>query len=146
MPGYTPIGTGQRLPRRNEFLRSTVGIKTESWMLDPTLVSAEAPYLLRGTAMARNTTTGLVGPYDAAATDGRQTDVLGFLDTSLPALPETPTAVAVFYACTVVEAECIFFDAAQTGDDVWQYGVPAAVKTALSNSDYAIITYENTNI
>lgn len=70
-----------------------------------------------GTIMAKITSggnTGLFGPFQAGATDGRQTttNIVGINDTFLPwQLLEHDEQIAVLYDGTVVQAWCIEYDA-----------------------------------
>lgn len=116
-PNYrTPFG-------KNEFLRSTEGIRYES----ATVAAATVPavtidgftgqkVLQPGTVLAKITSgahTGKVGPFSAAASDGRQTlaNVVGINSTFLPfQLMEHDEAVSVVYDAAVVQANCIEYD------------------------------------
>jgi hypothetical protein len=124
MPSFVK-GGGVNTPfGRNEFLRSTRGIKTESY----TLAAASVPavtidgnpgqkILQPGTVLAKITSgadTGKVGPFSAAATDGRQTltNIVGLNRTFLPwQLIEHDVEVAAVYECTAVQGWCIEYSA-----------------------------------
>lgn len=114
----TPFG-------RNEFLRSTQDVKTESYTLSAASVPARTidgvsgqKILQPGTVLAKITSTGeagKVGPFSAAATDGRQTaaNIVGLAVTFLPwTLIERDVEVSATYQCTAVQAWCIELDAA----------------------------------
>ncbi len=105
---------------RNEFLRSTNPKPlTESY----TVASATVPsatidgnvekILQPGTVMAKITSggdSGKIGPFSAAATDGRQTlaNIVGLNLTFLPwQLLERDVEIAVVVGCTAVQAWCI---------------------------------------
>lgn len=113
----TPFG-------RNEFLRSTQDVKTESY----TLAAASVPavtidgvagqkILQPGTVLAKITSggdSGKVGPFSAAATDGRQTaaNIVGLNLTFLPwTTIERDVEVSAVYQCTAVQAWCIELNA-----------------------------------
>jgi len=125
-PSYrTPFG-------KNEFLRSTQDIKTESYTVAKSSVPAVAvdgvnqKVLQPGTVMAKITSgndSGKIGPFSAAASDGRQTaaNIVGLNITFLPwQLLERDVEVAVTYECAAVQANCIEYDgndaAAALGD------------------------------
>lgn len=113
----TPFG-------KNEFLRSTQDVKTESF----TIAAASVPFedidgsqqkvLQPGTVLAKITSgddAGKVGPYQAGATDGRQTaaNIVGLNITFLPwQLLHRDVEVAVAVECRAVQAWCIELDAA----------------------------------
>jgi hypothetical protein len=118
----TPFG-------RNEFLRSTQDIKTESYTLAASTVPAKTingvpgqKVLQTGTVLAKITSgpeAGKVGPFQADATDGRQTaaNIVGLNNTFLPwQTMHRDVEVAAVYECTAVQAWCIQLDAA--GDPV----------------------------
>ena len=113
----TPFG-------RNEFLRSTQDVKTESYTLSAASVPARTidgvagqKVLQPGTVLAKITSTaeaGKVGPFSAAATDGRQTaaNIVGLNVTFLPwQTIERDVEVSATYQCTAVQAWCIELDA-----------------------------------
>lgn len=114
----TPFG-------RNEFLRSTQDVKVESFTLAGSTVPARTidgvagqKVIQPGTVMAKITggpaaDVGKIGPYNAQATDGRQTlaNVVGILMTFLPwQTIERDVEVGVVYQATVVQAWCIELD------------------------------------
>ncbi|WP_282795772.1 head decoration protein [Streptomyces sp. CC224B] len=89
-----PITTSQRLQVGRPWLLSTHGTETNQtvtldvnkftenvhWVRGIKTVEAR---LKSGIPLARNTTSGLYEPYDAAATDGREV-LAGVLDTETP--------------------------------------------------------------
>lgn len=112
-PGYrTPFG-------KNEYLRSTQDVKKESYtasaaVMSTTLYDGVAYKVLQpGVVMAKITSTaeaGKIGPFQADATDGRQTltNIVGINATFLPwQLGERDVEVAVTYECTAVQAWCL---------------------------------------
>ena len=118
-------GTGYRTPfGKNEFLRSTVGLKHESYTYsadehpDVTVDGAATKVLQPGTVVAQITSganTGKFGPFQAGALDGRQTaaNIVGLAQTFLPwQLTERDVEIGVLYGCTAVQANCIEYDAA----------------------------------
>jgi hypothetical protein len=124
MPSFVKGGTARTPFGKNQYLRSTVGAKFESY----TCASATIPsrtidgiagqkILKPGTVMAKITSTadsGKIGPFSAAATDGRQTlaNIVGLNDTFLPwQLIEHDTEVGVLYTGVAVQAWCIELDA-----------------------------------
>jgi hypothetical protein len=113
----TPFG-------RNVYLRSTQDIKTESYTVAAATVPATTidgytgqKVLQPGTVMAKATSgasSGKIGPFSAAATDGRQTlaNVVGICNTFLPwQLMERDVEIAVVYEASVLQAKCIEYDA-----------------------------------
>jgi hypothetical protein len=113
----TPFG-------RNEYLRSTQDVKVESYTLAASTVPARTidgvagqKILQPGTVMAKVTSggdAGKVGPFSAAATDGRQTlaNIVGLNDTFLPwQTIERDVEIGVVYQCTAVQAWCFELDA-----------------------------------
>lgn len=113
----TPFG-------RNEFLRSTQDVKTESYTLSAASVPARTidgvggqKVLQPGTVMAKITSTaesGKIGPFSAAATDGRQTaaNIVGLNMTFLPwQTIERDVEISVVVQATAVQAWCIELDA-----------------------------------
>ena len=107
----TPFG-------KNVYYRSTRDLKFESYTLYapsvPTLtIDGNAEKILQpGTVIAKITSgggSGKVGPFQAGATDGRQTttNILGVLETFLPwETNERDAEVAVCYEGAVVQAWC----------------------------------------
>jgi hypothetical protein len=113
----TPFG-------RNEFLRSTQDVKVESYTVAASTVPARTidgvagqKILKPGTVMAKITSTGesgKIGPFSAAATDGRQTlaNIVGLNMTFLPwQLMERDVEVGVVYEAAAVQGWCIELDA-----------------------------------
>ena len=113
----TPFG-------RNEFLRSTQDVKTESYTLSAASVPARTidgvggqKVLQPGTVMAKITSTaesGKIGPFSAAATDGRQTaaNIVGLNMTFLPwQTIERDVEISVVVQATAVQAWCFELDA-----------------------------------
>jgi len=118
MPAFTK-GGGNRTPfGSNEYLRSTLDVKKESY----TFASASLPtetidgvvqkVLKPGEIIAKITSgadTGKVGVFQALATDGRQTltNIVGINDTWLPwQLMEHDNEIAVTYEGAAVQAWC----------------------------------------
>ena len=116
----TPFG-------RNEFLRSTQDIKTESYTVAASTVIARTidgaagqKILQPGTVMAKITSggeSGKVGPYSTdtgGVTDGRSTatNIVGLNTTFLPwQLIERDVEISVTYQCTAVQAWCLEYTA-----------------------------------
>lgn len=113
----TPFG-------RNEFLRSNQDVKTESYTVAAASVPARTidgaagqKILKPGTVMAKITSggdAGKIGPFSAAATDGRQTlaNIVGLNQTFLPwQLIERDVEISVVYEASAVQAWCIELDA-----------------------------------
>lgn len=113
---YTPFG-------KNEFLRSTQDVKYEHYSCASAVIpereidGSTQKILQPGTVMARITSgddIGKIGPFSAAATDGRQTlaNIVGINGTFLPwQLLERDVEVAVVIEGRVVQAWCIELDA-----------------------------------
>lgn len=113
----TPFG-------RNEFLRSTQDVKTESYTFAASTVPAITidgvggqKILQPGTIVAKITGAGddqgKIGPYDPGATDGRQTaaNILGINLTFLPwQLMDRDVEVSVVYEASIVKAWCLFLE------------------------------------
>lgn len=107
----TPFG-------KNVFLRSTQDVKWESYTLAAATVATETidgstqKVLQSGEVLAKITTgadAGKVGPFQAGATDGRQTlaNIVGINGTFLPwQLLERDVEVAAAYECTAVQGWC----------------------------------------
>lgn len=118
MASFTKNANGPSPFGSNEYLRSTQDVKKESYTLSSASVATETingttqKVLYPGELLAKITTgaeAGKVGPYDATATDGRQTaaNVVGINDTFLPwQLLERDVEVAATYEATVVQAWC----------------------------------------
>lgn len=113
----TPFG-------RNEYMRSTRGTKFESYTLAASTVPAKTidgnpnqKVLQPGTVMAKITSgaeSGKVGPFQAGATDGRQTaaNIVGLNDTFLPwQAIERDVEIGVLYTGVAVQAWCFELDA-----------------------------------
>lgn len=123
MPGFTK-GPSYRTPfGKNEFLRSTQDIKTESYTVAAATVPSRTidgvagqKVLQPGTVMAKITSganSGKIGPFRTGATDGRQTaaNIVGLNITFLPwQLVERDCEVAVAYECAAVQGNCIELD------------------------------------
>jgi hypothetical protein len=118
MPSFTK-GGGNRTPfGSNEYLRSTRGVKKESYTCSAASVPNETidgvtqKQLKPGEIMAKITSTGeagKVGPFMAGVSDGRQTltNIVGINDTWLPwQLMEHDNEIAVTYECVAVQAWC----------------------------------------
>lgn len=115
----TPFG-------RNEFLRSTDVLQTESYTLAAATVPEETidgftqKIMQPGTVLAKITSggeAGKVGPFMAGATDGRQTaaNIVGLCLTFLPwQLLERDVEVSAVYACTAVQAWCFEYSDSTT--------------------------------
>lgn len=113
----TPFG-------RNEFLRSTQDVKYESYTLAASTVPTETidgsaeKVLQCGEVLAVITSgvdIGKVGPFQAGATDGRQTltNIVGINRTFLPwQLLHRDVEVGVVYQCQAVQAWCFERNAA----------------------------------
>lgn len=114
----TPFG-------KNQFLRSTRNLQIESYTLAaatvPTVTIDGWPgqkILQPGTVLAKITSgvdAGKVGPYQAGASDGRQTaaNIVGLNRTFLPwQTIERDVEVGAVYDCVAVQGWCIELDAA----------------------------------
>lgn len=111
----TPFG-------RNQFLRSTQDVKTESYTVAKATVPTEdvdgsdQKVLQPGTVLAAITSggdAGKVGPFSPAATDGREVtaNIVGLNNTFLPwQLLERDVEVAAVYECTAVLAWCFEYE------------------------------------
>ena len=164
MPGqtaaiYTTFG-------RNAYLRSTVGLTFESYTVAASSVPADAfnnKVLQSGTVMAKITSAagtsgasdvGLIGPYSATATDGRQTaaNIVGVCDSFLPyqlggGLAGTVQAVAqnrevsVLKRGRVVGSACYYYAGAEVSPGT--RGLSAGLITSLSTrgADLDIMVY-----
>lgn len=124
MPAFIKGGAARTPFGKNEFLRSTQDVKTESYTVAAATVPAvtidghpNQKVLQPGTVMAKITSggdAGKIGPFQAGATDGRQTlaNIVGLNVTFLPwQLIERDVEVSVAYQCTAVQAWCIEHDA-----------------------------------
>jgi hypothetical protein len=127
MSTFVKGGTANTPFGRNEFLRSTQDVKVESYTLAAASVLARTidgvagqKILKPGTVLAKITSggdSGKVGPFNAQATDGRQTaaNIVGLCVTFLPwQLMERDVEVGAVYECTAVQAWCIELDATST--------------------------------
>lgn len=125
MPGFVKGGSTSTPFGRNEFLRSTKILQTESYTLAASTVTARTidgvggqKILQPGTVLAKITSgadTGKVGPFQAGATDGRQTaaNIVGLNLTFLPwQLMERDVEVSAVYECVAVQVWCKEYDAA----------------------------------
>lgn len=137
MPGYTAPTYGAF--GRNEYLRSTVGNRFESYTCARATVPADADgnrVLQTGTVMAAITSggdTGKIGPYSLGATDGRQTaaNIVGVSDSFLPyQLNDYDREVSVLKAGRVVSSACYYYAAAEVSPGT--RGLAAGVKTSLT--------------
>jgi hypothetical protein len=118
MPSFNKGGGAKAPFGKNQFLRSTRDVKTESYTLAASTVATETidgvsqKVLQSGEVLAKITSggdAGKVGPFQAGATDGRQTaaNIVGINDTFLPwQLLEHDVEVAAVYEATVVQAWC----------------------------------------
>ncbi|QEM40911.1 MAG: scaffolding protein [Phage AS32] len=125
MASFTKGGDGPDPFGSNEYLRSTQDVKKESYTVAASTVAletvngvADQKILKPGEVMAKITSgpeAGKVGPFQAAATDGRQTaaNIVGLNDTFLPwQLLERDVEIAVTYEATAVQGWCTERDAA----------------------------------
>lgn len=143
MPGY--IAPTFSAFGRNEYLRSTVGLVFESFMVAKTSVPADADgnkVLQAGTVLAKITSAagsstaadvGLAGPFSAGALDGRQTaaNILGVCDTFLPyQLNDGDREVSILKHGRVVQTALYEYLAAELSPGT--RGVSAGTKTSLS--------------
>jgi hypothetical protein len=114
----TPFG-------KNVYARSTQDLKFESYTLAGATVPAQTidgnagqKILQPGTTMAKITSggdAGKIGPFQAGATDGRQTlaNIVGVNDTFLPwQTIHRDVEIGVCYEGTLVQGWCIELDAA----------------------------------
>lgn len=124
MPSFTKGPGTIRSPfGNNAYLRNTQHVRYEHYTLSSSVVPTETidsttqKRVFPGTVIAKITSTGesgKVGPFSAAATDGRQTlaNIVGLLDTFLPwELLEHDCDVSVAYVATAVQAWCFELDA-----------------------------------
>jgi hypothetical protein len=131
VPAFTKGGSNTTPFGRNEILRSVQDVKTDPYMfaksslpsrtidgvagqkiLQPGIVLAKIT-AAAGTSTAAD--VGLVGPFQAGVTDGRQTlaNIVGINFTFLPwQLVERDCEVAAIYEATLVQAWCKELDAA----------------------------------
>ena len=124
MPSFTK-GPGLRTPfGHNNFLRSTLDVKTESYTFAadslPTeeIDGVDQKVLRKGEVLAKITSgpdAGKVGVFQDDATDGREVlaNIVGLNNTFLPwQLLERDVEVAAVYECTAVQGWCFERDAA----------------------------------
>lgn len=114
---YQPFG-------KNEYRHSVYGLKYLPWTLSAASVPTETidgsvqKVLQSGEVLAKITSgpeAGKVGPFQAGATDGRQTlaNIVGVNDTFLPwQLLHRDVEVAVCYNGTLNQSRCFERDAA----------------------------------
>lgn len=125
MASFTKGGAGPDPFGKNAYLRSTQDVKKESYTVSAASVALETvngvanqKILQSGEVMAKITSgpeAGKIGPFQALATDGRQTaaNIVGINDTFLPwQLLERDVEVAVAYEATAVQGWCFERDAA----------------------------------
>lgn len=118
MASFTKGGAGRQPFGKNSFLRSTQDVKWESYTLSAASVPTETidgttqKVLQSGEVLAKITSggeAGKVGPFQAGATDGRQTaaNIVGINGTFLPwQLLERDVEVAATYECTAFQGWC----------------------------------------
>jgi hypothetical protein len=122
MPAFVK-GPNYRDPfGRNNYLRSTQDVKTESATFAKGAIPTidvdgnDVKVLQPGTVLARITSgddEGKVGVFDSGASDGRQTasNIVGLNNTFLPwQLNERDCEVAVVVECRAVQEWCIEFE------------------------------------
>jgi hypothetical protein len=126
MPSFDTSGSTVRTPfGKNQYLRSTKAVKTESYTCAAASVTAETidgdttqKVLQSGEVVAKITSggdTGKVGPFQAGVLDGRQTaaNIVGVNDTFLPwQLMHRDVEISVVYDAAVVQGWCFERDAA----------------------------------
>lgn len=133
MASFEKGGSGRAPFGKNEYRRSTQDIKYDSYTVAGSTVAVETidgvpqKILQSGETMAAITSgaeSGKIGPFQAGATDGRQTlaNIVGVNDTFLPyQLMDRDVEVAVAYEATLRQAWCFERDA-------------SGVRIALSNT------------
>jgi hypothetical protein len=125
MASFTKGGAGPDPFGKNVYLRSTQDVKKESYTVSAASVALETvngvanqKVLQSGEVLAKITSgpeAGKVGPFQAGATDGRQTaaNIVGINDTFLPwQLLERDVEIAATYEATAVQGWCFERDAA----------------------------------
>lgn len=128
MPAFVKGGALRQPFGRNQYLRSTRGMKFNSATVAASTVTAitidgfaNQKILQPGTVLAKITSggeAGKVGPYSTdtvGVTDGRSSaaNIVGICDTFLPwQLMERDVEVAVLYDGTVVQGWCLEYTAA----------------------------------
>lgn len=123
MPVWTPGGGNTTPFGRNEFLRSTKMLLTDSYTIDSathpavTIDSFAQKVLQPGTVLAMATSganSGKVGVFQASVSDGRQTaaNIVGIVLTFLPyQLMDGDQEVSVLYGGVVDSTKCIEYNA-----------------------------------
>lgn len=118
MADFVKGGAARQPFGKNAYLRSTQDVKYESYTLAASTVPVEVidgynqKVLQPGEVLAKITSggdSGKVGPFQATATDGRQTltNIVGLNDTFLPwQLLNRDVEVAAAYDCTAVQGWC----------------------------------------
>ena len=119
MPDFSTNNVTRTPFGRNEYLRSTQDVKTESAMVAKGSVPAQTidgfdgqKVLQTGTVIAKITSgadSGKFGPYNRNAADGREVtdNIVGISDTFLPwQLMERDCEIATVYEASVVQAWC----------------------------------------
>lgn len=122
MPNFSK-GPNFRTPfGRNQFLRSTQDVKTESYTCSASAtpfeeIDGETQKVLQpGTVMAKITSgeeSGKIGPFQAGVSDGRQTlaNIVGICNTFLPwQLLNRDVEIAVVVDARVVQEWCFEYD------------------------------------
>ena len=124
MPAFVKGNVARTPFGKNQYLRSTVGCKFESYTVAASSVPSETidgfsqKIVQPGTVMAKITSgpeIGKVGPFQAGVTDGRQTlaNIVGLNDTFLPwQLLERDVEIAALYIGTAVQGWCFELDGA----------------------------------
>lgn len=124
MPSFSTNSASRTPFGKNQYLRSTRGVKFESYTVAAASVTAETidgnseKVLQPGEVMAKITSggdAGKVGPFQAGVTDGRQTaaNIVGINDSFFPwQLKEADRECSVAYDASVVQAWCTERDAA----------------------------------
>ena len=122
MPAFNKGPSAASAPfGKNEFRRSTQDVKTESFTVAKSTITADAQgqkILQSGEVLAKITSgadIGKVGPFQAGAVDGRQTlaNIVGVNETFLPwQLLEHDEQVAAVVEGRLVQAWCFERDAA----------------------------------
>lgn len=125
MPSFDTSGaTAAATFGKNQYLRSTKGVKYESYTcaaggVPATTVDGNSLKVLQpGEVIAKITSggdSGKVGVFQASVTDGRQTtsNIVGINDTFLPwQLNQRDVEISVVYDAAVVQGWCFERDAA----------------------------------
>lgn len=133
----------------NQYLRSTKGAKFRSATLRAGAVPTETingyegkKLIQRGELLAKITSgefAGGVGPFQAGATDGRQTaaNIVGFSDTYVPWRANVrDVPVSVCYEAALVKAWCFERDA-----DGKRIPLTNATATAIARTERTSFTY-----